>query len=210
MGSHSIALFDFDGTFTRRDTLMPFLVHCVGPRIFCLGLLQQSPNLAGYLAGMIPNDVAKERLLSRFFRGWEQSKLEELGRIFAAQELPRMVRPEMMSILNWHQRRGDRCYLVSASLDVYLEPWQQSLGFDGAICTRLEASPEGRITGRLQGRNVHGTEKASRIKALLRGENLEITYAYGDSAGDTEMLAMAVHPWMKGRFLGGKPKEWLE
>jgi len=39
----AIAAFDFDGTLTRRDTLLPFLVRGLGWPRFLLALLQCSP-----------------------------------------------------------------------------------------------------------------------------------------------------------------------
>jgi phosphatidylglycerophosphatase C len=52
---------------------------------------------------------------------------------------------------------------------------------------------DGRCTGRLAGENCRGPEKARRLTELLAGRGA-LTWAYGDSSGDREMLAMARHP----------------
>ncbi len=86
--------------------------------------------------------------------------------------------------------------LVSASLSLYLEPFADAVGFDDVIATRLEED-SGYLTGRLYGRNVRGPEKAARLRGLL-GPDLAELWAYGDSAGDRQLLEMADHPtWIR-------------
>ncbi|MEJ1959736.1 MAG: hypothetical protein WDM70_10215 [Nitrosomonadales bacterium] len=62
-----VAAFDFDGTLTHRDTMFSFLLHVVGWRMFVRHVLLLAPTLAGYGLGLIRNDVAKERVFTRFF-----------------------------------------------------------------------------------------------------------------------------------------------
>lgn len=208
-GRQSIALFDFDGTLTRRDTLLPFLRHCVGTSRFVGILVAQMPSLLGLVSGLLPNDLVKQRVLGAFFHGWALEELQHLGRSFSAQVLPSLLRPSTMEILRWHLAQGHRCFLVSASLDVYLEPWAEQEGFAGLLCSRLEVSGSGCVSGRLRGRNVFGLEKVERLAHAL-GDDLDaIEYAYGDSRGDFEMLALARHAWYRGEFQGGIPPGWM-
>ena len=58
------------------------------------------------------------------------------------------------------------------------------------LATRLEVDEAGLLTGRLAGANCRGPEKVARLRAW-RGDTLVVAYAYGDSAGDREMLAVA-------------------
>ena len=70
----------------------------------------------------------------------------------------------------------------------------------GVVCTRLEQDASGRLTGRLQGANCRGPEKARRLRAWLEAEGLADAevWAYGDSEGDAELLAQADHPvWVR-------------
>ena len=67
------------------------------------------------------------------------------------------------------------------------------LGPDHVISCSLETDPAGLVTGRLLGGNVRGPEKANRLRAWLGGDSVEL-WAYGDSSGDDELLAMADHP----------------
>jgi phosphatidylglycerophosphatase C len=54
------------------------------------------------------------------------------------------------------------------------------------------------LTGRLDGLNVRASQKALRLAEILGPGPVEL-WAYGDSAGDREMLAMADHPTLVGR-----------
>jgi phosphoserine phosphatase len=71
----------------------------------------------------------------------------------------------------------------------------------------LERDSGGRLTGRLVGENCRGREKELRLRAWLAANGLEDAelWAYGDSAGDAELLAGADHPVWVGRELVAEP-----
>ena len=48
-----VAAFDFDGTLTHRDTLLPFLLHVAGPVKFLIKMVIVAPILLGYALGFI-------------------------------------------------------------------------------------------------------------------------------------------------------------
>ncbi len=80
---------------------------------------------------------------------------------------------------------------------MYLAPTGAALGFDQVLATQLEVGDDGLLTGRLRGPNVRGVEKSARLRAWLAATLPDTPYrlwAYGDSAGDRELLAMADHP----------------
>ncbi len=74
-----LVLFDFDGTLTRRDTLLPFLHFAVGTPRFALGMIWLAPVFAGLALRRLPNQAAKERVLAHFFAGWPEASLKALG-----------------------------------------------------------------------------------------------------------------------------------
>jgi phosphatidylglycerophosphatase C len=69
----------------------------------------------------------------------------------------------------------------------------RSLGVAHVLSTGLDVDANGLCTGRLRGANCRGPEKATRLQTLLAGEEVEL-WAYGNSVGDDEMLALAHHP----------------
>ena len=79
--------------------------------------------------------------------------------------------------------------VVSASLDLYLSFWCDEYHLE-LICSRLDVRNR-RIQGRFEGGDCSGREKANRIKKRYAIEDYALVYAYGDSADDREMLALA-------------------
>ena len=154
-----VAAFDFDGTLTRRDTLIPFLVFVRGPWVVSAALLVCLPRLAGMALGGGSRQKAKEQLLRICLRGKSKQELAQAGEAFARQRLPRLMRPEALQRLQWHVSRGDTCVIVSASLDLYLSPWGDENGFQAVICSRLDFDQRDMATGNLDGANCRGVEK---------------------------------------------------
>lgn len=192
-----VAAFDFDGTLTQRDTMFSFLLHVVGWSEFVRCVFVQAPTLGGYGLGIIRNDIAKERVFTRFLSGMEIVELQRKAEQFAVQKMPGLLRYEAMQRLDWHKRQGHRCVVISASLELYVRPWAQRAGFDDVIATHLETREDGRITGKLSGENCYGIEKTRRLEALLGARDGYTLYAYGDSRGDRELLSLADYAYYR-------------
>jgi phosphatidylglycerophosphatase C len=204
----AVAAFDFDGTLTRGDSLLPFLRRGLGwPRLL-LALLHCSPWLAAYALRLIRNDVAKARLLRVALGGRTVAEMDDWATRWLAQDFPGELRGWTMARLAFHQRAGHCCVLVSASPDIYLRRVASQLGFEGLICTEMQVQG-GIITGRMSTANCHGEQKALRLKSWLSGrfgpamvESIAL-HAYGDTAGDMPMLRLARHAWYRGKTWRG-------
>jgi phosphatidylglycerophosphatase C len=200
----TIAAFDFDGTLTRRDTLLPFLARGLGWPRFLLALLQCTPWLAGYALRLIPNDVAKARLLRATLSGRTLAEIDAWTTRWLAEGFAGQLRDWTMARLAWHLEAGHCCVLVSASPDIYLERVASELGFDGLVCTEMQVQGAC-LTGRMLTPNCHGEQKVLRLQAWLAARfgaesaQAMLLYAYGDTAGDKPMLRLARHAWYRGR-----------
>jgi phosphatidylglycerophosphatase C len=191
-----LAAFDFDGTLVPGDSLPRYLSLLLGRERFARVLGRAMPAmLSGYRS--MGRDGAKAALLARAVAGVPVLHAADVADGFASQ-LAREVRPEMAERLAWHGREGHTTVLVSASLALYLEPFGKLVGFDHMIATKLEVGPEGLLTGRILGENVRAAQKALLLGRLLGNEPVTV-WAYGDSRGDREMLAMADHPTLLRR-----------
>ena len=183
-----LALFDFDGTITRRDTLLDFMMFVRG-RCGAAGIFMRlTPAAVAFLLKRISNQTFKENFLALAFRGFDETLLREKGRCYL-NRLQSLIRPGALDRLEWHRRQGHRIVIVSASADLWLSAWCHDQKVD-LICSSLEFV-EGRCTGRLKGSNCRGAEKVRRIRMELDLSAHGKTYAYGDSSGDTEMLDFA-------------------
>jgi HAD superfamily hydrolase (TIGR01490 family) len=184
-----LALFDFDGTITTRDTLPLFIAHAAPRGAIALRAHRWLPPLMRCALGRITRQQAKEALLATFFQGCAQEALQSLGESFLPRLVDRYIRPAALRCLQDHLDKGARVLIVSASPEEWVRPWALSVGAE-CIATRLQYR-EGRFTGFFQGKNCVGIEKARRIKEVVGEINDYYSYAYGDSKGDLPMLALA-------------------
>jgi phosphatidylglycerophosphatase C len=203
-----IAFFDFDGTLTTGDTLMPFLKYVVGAPKYYAKLALVSPVLMAYFAKLLRNDITKQIVLKRYLAGYQIDELCELGERFSKEVIPAMLRPEGMKRLRWHQEQGHECVLVSASLDVYLDSWGIFAGFSKVISTSLCVDERNVTSGRLEGDNCYGEIKVIRIKGFLEGKGYGVTYGYGDTSADVPMLTFLDNGFLLRKI--GKETSWRE
>lgn len=197
-----VAAFDFDGTLTRRDTLLPYLRRSLGWPRFLWALLQSAPWLAAYACRLISNHKAKARLLQASLGGRSMADIERWSADFVTHYLPRQWQEETLARLQWHQQQGHRCMIVSASPGIYLHRVGELLRMDAVLCTELEVQ-DGALTGRMQTRNCHGEEKVLRLQAWRAGRGDAgapfILHAYGDSRGDVPLLNLADYAHYQGQ-----------
>lgn len=187
MGDRTLALFDLDGTITTGDTMFAFVRHCHGNLRFLAGMVVLLPVLVAQRVGLVGAERAKISLLGHFFRGWSRSALEERAASFRP-VLDGMVRPQARERLAWHREAGHDVVVVSASLDVWVRPWAEHHGV-ALLCTEARFDAD-TWAGALSTRNCNGAEKASRVRAAMQLEEYTRVYAYGDSHGDAELLAL--------------------
>ena len=185
----NLALFDFDGTITSRDTMLEFARFVRGNAGYLSGMAFLFPKLAAYKFGVYSNVCVKESFLTHFFGGMSARQFRDLAREYSMKEIDWIVIPESRELLDRHKESGDRVVVVSASIDCWVSPWCEKEGFE-LLATGLEFS-NGEVTGRLSTPNCYGPEKVRRIRARLDPGDYERIYAYGDSLGDREMLELS-------------------
>jgi len=184
-----IAFFDFDGTITSRDTMLVFLRHFAGDQRFHSSMLALTPVFAALKLGLISNHRAKEILLTRFIGGLEERSLIEACKGFTANVLPGIIRPAAMACIREHRHRGTEIVVVSAAPHYWVSGWCVSHGIS-LLATRLEVV-DGKLTGRISGKNCHGEEKVRRIREAYTLSAYPVIHAYGDTASDKPMLSLA-------------------
>lgn len=190
----SVAVFDFDGTITRRDSLVAFLMTAVPSSRFFAKAVTLTPQVIAYRLRVRPGSRLKEDVLKRFFAGMPAECFAQLAQRFAEREVPRLVRPAALDRLRWHICEKHRVVITTASLEAYVRPWAVRNGIESVLGTRLEIDARGLLTGRIDGLNCYGAEKVARLQGLLGdGLSRSTVYAYGDSKGDRELLRLATY-----------------
>ncbi len=197
-----VAAFDLDGTLTDGGSVSRWLGRVAGTVPTYRAALELAlPLTRGALRSGPTADSAKERLFSRLLEGRDAHEVAATSRAFIIEHLEHHARAEVVARLRWHQRQGHATVIVSASPELYVTVVAERLGVDGAIGTRLAIDAAGHLTGRYEGRNCRGEEKARRLEEWLasRGDD-PLLYAYGNSRGDRRLLERADLPFNVGRL----------
>jgi HAD superfamily hydrolase (TIGR01490 family) len=105
-----------------------------------------------------------------------------------------LVYEEPLRLVERHRARGERVYIVSATLQEIVQHIADDLGFDGAIGSTCEIV-DGVYTGRTL-RAAHGAGKAEALRtlAVAQGFDLAESTAYSDSYSDVPFLEAVGHP----------------
>ncbi len=193
--SRRIAFFDFDGTVTTSDTFLEFIKFYRSDWRFYLGFLLYSPYLFAFKFKLIPNYTAKQKILRHFFRGEKIADFKDYCDRFAEEILPSLMRPKALAEIARLKQADFRIVIVSASAENWILNWASQYQLE-LLGTKLEVA-DGKITGKIEGRNCYGEEKVCRIKEDINLDDYSEIYAYGDSSGDKQMLAIATHGFYK-------------
>lgn len=196
MSSVTIAAFDFDGTLSVSDSVVPFLRRVGGSARLGSRLLVR-PHRVTPLVLRRHRDGLKELASRHAFRGRSFADVEAAAMAYADELVRDGLRADTVGCLQRHLELGHRVVLVSAAYELYLAEVGRRLGVDDVLATRLRVEDD-ELTGTLHGSNCRGPEKVRRLSEWLAERGLTraevVLYAYGDSPGDRELLAEADHP----------------
>jgi HAD superfamily hydrolase (TIGR01490 family) len=187
------AVFDLDGTITKRATYLPFLLSVA--RLRPSKFLHAGPILVAALAyklGLISRGRVKEIMLGAVLGKASRDEVAVYADTFVAQCLSRGLRPGALRAIAEHRAEGHTLILATASFDFYVERLGEKLGFNSVIATRSAWDNGGRLFGRIDGENCYGAEKLRRLEEAMPGlrANHQII-AYSDSHVDLPLLCWA-------------------
>ncbi len=187
----TISAFDFDGTITRRDSLPLFIKHVVGRCRYYRLMLQMSPLILLAYLRIIGRSKVKERLLGKVLRRMPSTQFEQYADSFATYHAD-LLRPQALEAIHRAIELGHRVVIVTASLEEWVKPFFIDRRIT-VIGTRM-AVENGQLSGRFATPNCIGAEKVRRLKQLIPPQSWARLIAYGDSRGDSELLAAADEP----------------
>jgi HAD superfamily hydrolase (TIGR01490 family) len=144
----------------------------------------------------------KEEVISRFQKaatdfigGHDVKEIRTIGEEIYNEFVRPAIWNGTIELAKQHLDAGDEVWLVTASPEDFANLIAANLGFTGAIGTKAEIK-DGKYTGNLTGKLLHGKEKAVAITELakLRGIDLKDCYAYSDSHNDLPLLTAVGNP----------------
>ncbi len=204
MPENTLAIFDLDGTITRRDTLWPFIG----------GFLRRHPArwwrllpclapLTGYLCGFHDRGALKGAIIRWTLGGVSRAALARWSAEFAARVLHDGLYAEALACIEVHRRAHTHLVLLSASPDLYVPAIAKALGFDDCVCSEVRWRSDGSLEGTLASANRRGPEKARCVRTLLEERKPVYSNAYGNSPADLEHLGLV----SAGTYVNGPARE---
>ncbi len=191
------AFFDLDRTLLRRSSALA-LAGSFRER----GLISrtQLAKAAAWQLLFVARGASHEAVRSaaedglRILDGYTPEQLRALVADALEPVLRPLVYAEPLRLLEQHRARGDRVYVVSATLQEIVQAIADDLGFDGAFGTVCEVR-DGRYIGRAV-RPLHAENKAAVVRELAAAESLDLAEctAYSDSHTDLPLLEAVGRP----------------
>jgi len=111
------------------------------------------------------------------------------------QNIRTKIWPETAKLAKQHMEAGREVWIITAAPQEMGDEIAKRLGLTGALGTKLKHEND-LLTGELDGKTLHGKEKAKAIKKLAKkkGFSLKRSFAYSDSHNDLPMLTLVGHP----------------
>ena len=196
-----LAVFDLDGTITRRDTLAQYVFGYLRrhPWRF-VGLPLVLPALIGFALGLRDHGQLKSAFIRSTLRGCSRAQLEVWTAAFVPALLARGVFADALAKVAAHREAGDKLVLMSASVDLYVPAIGRALGFAETLCTGVRWKGD-RLDGALTTPNRRGEEKVYCFDALRKAHPGCKTVAYGNAGSDLPHLRVAD----RGVLVNGNP-----
>ncbi len=193
-GPVQLAVFDLDGTITRRDTLLPYVMGfpMSTPRKY-LGVLCFCATLLLFVVRLRDRGQVKSAFIRCILGGKTRSQVQAWTAEFVPSLLKRGVFTDALHRIAQHRQAGARLVLMSASTDLYVPAIGTALGFDEVICTGVQWDGD-RLEGHLTTPNRRGTEKTRCFEALRQAHPGLTTAAYGNAGSDLDHMRLADQP----------------
>jgi HAD superfamily hydrolase (TIGR01490 family) len=195
--SASAAFFDLDRTVIKRSSAL-----ALAPAFRRHGLISRLDlaKSAFWQVLFVLRGASAERVRAaaedgmRVLAGFSVEDMRRLVGDAMEPVLRPLVYDEPLQLVRRHRERGERVYIVSATLQEIVERIAADLGFDGAIGSTCEIV-DGVYTGRSL-RAAHGAGKAEALRELARDEGIDLaaSTAYSDSYSDVPFLEAVGRP----------------
>ena len=198
-----IAVFDFDGTLIKKDSMILLFFRYFNLSIrnvprFCRLTLETLK----YFLKVYSQKEFKEIYINLII---SSSRFKEVGALFDdfSKYLLGLVFMGAKEKIIELKNKGYKTILLSASPDLYLEKISRELGFSELICTKTVCS-DSKIV--VSGLNCYGKNK---IKMLLDSfsedrVNWKGSYCYSDSESDRALLNLFGNPYIANNVRFGK------
>ncbi|MEE3626413.1 HAD-IB family phosphatase [Nitrospirillum sp. BR 11752] len=202
-GLPGLAVFDFDGTLVRGDSLLPFLARVAGGETLRRHLARSAagaasrrlPGRATLVKGGHPADADddfktafKRRLLRRCLAGVPLARAQA-----AAADMAAWVRwnTPLRDTLLRHADQGHRVLVATGALTLYMPTLLADLPVHDLLGTEMAVGDDGLLTGEMVAGNCVRAEKARRLALWMQETGpYGRRWGYGNQPSDLPFLAL--------------------
>ena len=191
----ALVIYDLDDTLLNEDCSRLWIQFLVDQAIANDDLLEQERILdQRYREGNLDMNEYLRMQLSPHIGKTVNQATEHID-LFLNEYVAPHFRKAAIENIRHHQQQGDRCIVVSASVEFLVKPIARKLGIYDAIGVEIETQNQ-LITGYSQGTICYQEGKVSRLQDWLKGHNesLEGSWFYSDSHNDLPLLNVVDHP----------------
>lgn len=148
-----------------------------------------------YKIGIISKGIALMEKAYKLLNGMRLSDFKESLLDLFEKEIKARIYPQAIEKINFHRKEKHEIILLSKSCKVLIDIIKDYLNLPLAIGTELEIK-NGILTGKIEGKVLHGEEKVKKIKELASYNNWDLkdSYAYTDHHSDLPLLKIVGHP----------------
>ena len=197
--SEKAAFFDVDNTLVRGSTL-----YFLGRGMYQRGFFTKADisrfvvaNIRFRMTGTEKKEVIEkfQNAATDFIGGHAVEDIKKIGEEIYDEFVSPKIWQGTFEIAKSHLDKGEEVWLVTAAPQDMANIIAQRLGLTGALGSKARIE-NGIYTGSLDGKLLHGVEKATAIQdlAATRGFQLDDCYSYSDSHNDIPLLQAVGNP----------------
>lgn len=188
----NLFLFDFDGTLTKKDSMIEFLIFLYPTRYkFYFKSLKFIPYLVFFLLNFIDLKKCKNHFLYIHLKNFSREELEIKSKLFSDFLLKNLY-PKAKDYINTLSDDDDK-YIVTASLDIWMTNFAKKINFN------LISTKSIFINERFScfDSNCNGDIKVTMIKQNIKLEKYDKIFVFGNSKKDYPMMSLGTSSYFK-------------
>ena len=190
-----IAVFDFDGTLIKEDSMMLFFRRYYKYSLSITGIsLMLFWETIKFFMKINSQKQYKEKFLNLVISSIKNKSLEEVISDFSKYLLKKILKDAFQEI-NRLKEKGYKTILLSASPDFYLEEIKEALGFSELICTQTSLKGNEIL---ITGENCFGQNKVARLLEQYPKDSTDWqgSYCFTDNSSDMGLLSLFGNPFV--------------
>ena len=183
-----IAVFDFDGTIIKRDSMLLFFLRYFNLSFKSIkNMLYLIIESIKFFLNISTQKQYKERFINLII---DSSKIKDFNKLaddFSEYLIKKIYSDAKQKIIEL-KKSNYELVLLSASPDFYLKRIKDKLGFSKLICTRTDFK-KGKIN--ITSKNCYGKDKVEMFlnKYRIKKINWKKSYCFSDNKSDKHLLS---------------------